>query len=177
MSDTNKKLKNIRDLILLAQDSINSAKKIISTMVESDPKEALEFDTEGLANYDNWSEKIIEWVFTGDGMLGSDGNLYPVPQNYASKSLLVQGSKLKATIDGSGKIVYKIIKEIEYETKKWVIIQHGEKYQINTEDAAYNVLLAAITFHKCQVWDTVSIRVPHGKEATYAVIESILPKS
>jgi hypothetical protein len=177
MSDTNKKLKNIRDLINLAQNSIHSAKKILSTMVEDGEKDTLEFDTDWLESYDAGGSKIIEWVFTGEGMLGSDGNIYPVPQNYASKSLLVQGSKLKATIDGSGKILYKIIKEIEYESKKWIITQEGEKYHINTGDANYNVLLAAITFHKCQVGDSVSIRVPHGKEATYAVIESILPKS
>jgi hypothetical protein len=47
-------------------------------------------------------------------MLGTDGNMYPVPQNYASKSLLVQGSKLKAIIEKSGRIKYKIISEIPY---------------------------------------------------------------
>lgn len=176
MSDTNKKLKNIRDLLHLAQNSLNSARKIINTLVEDEDKEGVDFDTGGLDSYQEGENKIIEWVFTGEWMLGSDGNIYPVPQNYASKSLLVQGSKLKATIDPSGRILYKIIKEIEYETKKWIITQEWDKYHIACEDASYNVLLAAITFHKCQVGDTVSIRVPHGKEATYAVIESIIPK-
>lgn len=110
-------------------------------------------------------------------MLGSDGNIYPVPQNYASKSLLVQGSKLKATIQAQGKILYKIIGEIPYESKIGIITKNGEKYQIVTDTKTYNVLLAAITFHKCSLGDTVSIRVPEGKDATYAVIESIVPKS
>ena len=110
-------------------------------------------------------------------MLGSDGNIYPVPQNYASKSLLVQVSKLKAIINPIGKIVYKIIGEIPFETKVGIITKNGEKYEIATDDKVYHVLLAAITFHKCSVGDTVSIRIPEGKDATYAVIESIIPKN
>lgn len=93
-------------------------------------------------------------------MLGSDGNIYPIPQNYASKSLLVQGSKIKAVITPSGKIIYKIIGEIPYETKIGLITKNGEKYQITTDTKTYNVLLAAITFHQCNVGDSVTIRVP-----------------
>ena len=86
--------------------------------------------------------------------------MYPVPQNYASKSLLVQGSKLKAIIQPSGKIVYKIIGEIPFESKVGIVTKNGEKYQITTETKTYNVLLAAVTFHHCNVGDTVSIRIP-----------------
>lgn len=109
-------------------------------------------------------------------MLGSDGNTYPVPQNYASKSLLVQGSRLKAIIQPNGRIMYKIIEEIPYETKLGIVTKMGEKYQITTDDKTYNVLVASVTFHKVTVGDTVSIRVPKGKEATYAVIDNIVPK-
>lgn len=93
-------------------------------------------------------------------MLGSDGSIYPVPQNYSSKSLLVQGSKLKAIIQPNGKILYKIIGEIPYESKVGIITKNGEKYSITTDSKSYNVLLAAITFHHCNVGDTVSIRIP-----------------
>ncbi len=170
------KIKSLRDLIISAQHSINSAKKILTELTgESD--EIDNFDTMWLSTYSSWDDKIIEWVFTGEGMLWSDGSMYPVPQNYASKSLLVQGSKLKATISPTGKITYKIIQEIPYESKIWIITKAWEKYQINTETKAYSVLLAAITFHKCEVGDTVSIRIPEGKDATYAVIEAVVPKS
>ncbi len=110
-------------------------------------------------------------------MLGADGNTYPVPQNYASKSLLVQGSRLKGIIQPNGKITYKIIEEIPYESAVGIVTKNGEKYQITTETKTYNVLMAAVTFHRCEVGDTVSIRIPSGKNATYAVIENIVPKS
>lgn len=171
------KIKALRDLIHSAQNSINSAKKILSSLLSEDGEDTLDLDTTGLSTYSSGSDKIVEWVFTGESMLGSDGNIYPVPQNYASKSLLVQGSKLKAIINPVGKIVYKIIGEIPYETKVGIITKNGEKYEIATEDTTYHVLLAAITFHKCSVGDTVSLRIPEGKDATYAVIESVIPKN
>lgn len=171
------KIKALRDLIHSAQNSIHSAKKILNELLGDTSSDELQLDTSWLSSYTSGSEKVVEGVFTGDSMLGSDGNIYPVPQNYASKSLLVQGSKLKALINPNGKIVYKIIGEIPFESKIGIITKNGEKYQITTETKTYNVLLAAITFHHCNVWDTVSIRVPEGKEATYAVIETVIPQA
>lgn len=170
------KIKALRDLIHSAQNSINSAKKILNNLLWEENADEYEMSTEWLSFYRQGEDKIIEGVFTGESMLGSDGNLYPVPQNYSSKSLLVQGSKLKAMIQPSGKILYKIIGEIPYESKVGIITKNGEKYSITTDTKSYNVLLAAITFHHCNVWDTVSIRIPEGKDATYAVIETVVPK-
>ncbi len=171
-----KKIKSLRDLIHSAENSISSAKKILNSLLWEEGDEEFDISTEGLSSYKQWDDKIIEWVFTGDSMLGSDGNIYPVPQNYSSKSLLVQWSKLKALIQPNGKIVYKIIGEIPYETKIGILTKNGEKYQITTDTKSYNVLLAAVTFHHCSVGDTVSIRIPEGKDATYAVIEAAVPK-
>jgi hypothetical protein len=83
-----------------------------------------------------------------------------VPQNYSSKSLLVQGSRLKATIESHGGIKYKIIEEIPFETSIGIVTKNGDKYEITTDTKTYKVLMAAITFHKCNVGDTVSIRTP-----------------
>ncbi len=177
MSDENK-IKALRDLINTAQSSINSAKKILQSLLGENTWTDIDFssDIQWLSEYTSEDSQIVEWVFTWEWMLGTDGNMYPVPQNYASKSLLVQGSKLKAIIEKSGRIKYKIISEIPYTSLLWVITKNGEKYQISTEHKSYNVLVAAITFHKCTIGDTVTIRVPEWKEATYAVIEAIIPK-
>ncbi len=171
------KIKTLRDLIHSAQNSIHSAKKILNSLLGEEDFDGLDMDTSGLMSYNSWDDRIVEGVFTGESMLGSDGNIYPVPQNYASKSLLVQGSKIKALINPNGKIVYKIIGEIPFESKVGIITKIWDKYQITTDSKAYSVLLAAITFHHCSVGDTVSIRVPEWKDATYAVIETIIPKN
>lgn len=90
---TQKELKAIRDAILVAENSIRTAKQLLGTMMGADMKTekfAPEASLDGLAHYSADDVYIVEGVFTGESMLGSDGNTYPVPQNYASKSLLVQ---------------------------------------------------------------------------------------
>lgn len=173
----NKKLIAIKDFIASAEKSMNSAKKILATMI--DPKSLwkdFEFDMWNLNSYDSGEDKVVEWVFTGESMLGSDSNIYPVPQNYASKSHLVQWSKLKAIIKPDGKIQYKIIEEIEYETKVWIIAKNKDKYQVIADGKSYNILLAVITYLKAELWDSVSIRIPKWKDATFAAVESVIPK-
>ncbi|MDR3150322.1 MAG: hypothetical protein LBU14_01525 [Candidatus Peribacteria bacterium] len=66
-------------------------------------------------------------------MLGSDGNKYPISANYASKSKLVQGDKLKLTIDISGRMIYKQISPIEREYKTGLVVKEKDKYQVISE--------------------------------------------
>ena len=172
-----KKIVAIKEFILSAEKSIQSAKKILATMIDSkDLKKDLELETTDLHAYDSGDDKIVEWVFTWESMLWADGNIYPVPQNYASKSRLVQWSKLKAIIKPDWKILYKIIEEIEAETQVGLLTKIWDKFQVISEGKTYNVLLAAVTYIKWELWDKISIKVPKWKEATYAAIESVIPK-
>lgn len=176
MSDT-KKIAAIRDLLESASRSLITARKLLETMesgegvVSSSP----ELDTSSLSSYTSGSVKVVEGVFTGDGMLASDGNIYSVPFNYASKSKLVQGSRLKAMIHGDGKILYKIIEEIPFETKTGIIARERDQYQVVCEDKVYKVLTAAVTYLKAESGSKVSVRIPAGKTATFAAIDSLLP--
>ena len=173
-----KKILAIKDFLISAEKSIQSAKKILATMLDSkDLKKDLDFDTSSLHAYESGDDKIIEGVFTGESMLGSDGNIYPIPQNYASKSHLVQGSKLKAIIKPDGKITYKIIEEIEYETAIGILSQNKDKFQVIANGKTYNVLIAAVTYLKAEIGDSISIRIPKGKEATFAALDAVIPKS
>ncbi len=172
-----KQIKALRDLVQSAENSVRSARKILDTMLGDTNQNEFDVNDANLSSYQSWDDKIVEGVFTGDSMLGPDWVVYPVPQNYSSKSLLVQGSRLKATIESHGGIKYKIIEEIPFETSIGIVTKNGDKYEITTDIKTYRVLMAAITFHKCSIGDTVSIRTPKWKDATYAVIESIIPKN
>ena len=88
---TEKELQNLRNAIISAENSIRTAKQLLSAMLgEKDLNPHFSPSMVGLGNYEMGETHIVEVVFTGESMLGSDGNTYPVPQNYASKSLLVQ---------------------------------------------------------------------------------------
>jgi hypothetical protein len=108
-------------------------------------------------------------------MLGSDWNKYPIPANYASKSKLVQGDKLKLTIESNWKMLYKQIAPIEREYKTWLVVKEKDKYQVITEWKTYDLLTAAVTHFKANIWDTITVIIPANKKATFAAIETILP--
>lgn len=171
------KLHAVRDLVISAERSVANAKRVLNELLGKKHKEKkANLATDDLHVYASDDDRIIEGVFTGEQMLGADKQLYPVPSNYASKSLLVQWSKMKAIIDADGKITYKIIEEIPYETKTGVLVKEGNEYQVVCDGATYSVLLASVTFHKGTVGDKLSIRIPKGKNATYAVVDAVIPK-
>ncbi len=173
-----KKILAIKDFIESAEKSIRNAKKLLWEVLKEwniDLNE-LSLDTSGLTDYKSEDNKIVEWVFSGEDMLGADWHKYPVPSNYASKSKLVQWDKLKLTIDGSGKMLYKQIQPIERETKVGLLVKENWKFQVVAEWKTYNVLTAAVTHFKCEIWDSITVILPSGKQATFAAIEAVIPK-
>lgn len=178
--ENKKTIEAIRDFIITAEKSIKNAKKLLKDVLEDNNislDSEISLDTSGLSSYNSEDSKIVEWVFTGEDMLGSNWNKYPVPVNYASKSKLVQGDKLKLTITSNGKMLYKQILPIERDTKVWLLTQEKERYQVIADGKIYNVLTAAVTHFKWSIGDNIAVIVPSGKDATFAAIDSILPKS
>jgi hypothetical protein len=129
-----------------------------------------------LSKYKSNDVKIVEWVFTWEEMLWVDWHKYPVPSNYSSKSKLVQWDKLKLTIDSNWKMIYKQISPIERETKVWLLVKENWRYQAVAEWKTYNLLTAAVTHFKAQIWDSLTIILPAWREATFAAIEAVIPK-
>ncbi len=169
----------IRDFIVSAEKSIKNAKKLLRDVLDENNinlETEINLETKWLNTYNSWDSKIIEWIFTWEEMLGSDSNVYPVPVNYASKSKMVQWDKLKLTIESNWKMIYKQIEPIERDIKTWLLTKEKEKYQVISDWQTYNVLTAAVTHFKWNIWDTISILIPSWKEATFAAIDSIIPK-
>ena len=176
---TNKKdLAAIRDFIITAEKSIKSAKKLLKDILEEnnmtlDSKASL--DTRWLHSYSDEDLKIVEWVFTWEEMLWADWNKYPVPANYASKSKLVQWDKLKVTINPTGKMLYKQIAPIDREFITWLVVKEKDKFQVVANWKTYDLLTAAVTHFKANIWDNVTVIIPKWKDATFAAIDLVLP--
>lgn len=169
----------IKDFISSAEKSIKSAKKLLKDVIDENDinlETNTSFDTKWLNSYNDQDAKIIEWVFTWLEMLGSDGNKYPVPVNYSSKSKMVQWDKLKLTIKENWKMLYKQISPIERTYKTWLVVKEKDKYQVVSEWKTYDLLTAAVTHFKANIWDKITIIVPDWKDATFAAIEAVMPK-
>ncbi len=123
--------------------------------------------------------RVVEGVFDGRGMVGSDGKNYLVPPNYASKSKLVEGDMLKLTITPKGSFIYKQIGPIE---RSRLIGSLGfdqtiGEFYATSENRRWNVLKASVTYFKGESGDEVVLLVPKNAPSKWAAVENIIKKN
>jgi hypothetical protein len=164
-----KQIKRLRALIQEAETSLAAATELLISLVGDDamvaPTTARE-DTMG---------KVIEGVFDGQNMVGSDGKTYPVPANYASKSKLVQGDILKLTIADDGSFLYKQIGPIARKQVVGTLKLENGHYFVDVNGKPYRVLLASVTYFKAKPNDQVSVNLPEDdSQAEWAALEAAL---
>jgi hypothetical protein len=164
-----KQVKRLRTLINEAETSLAAAKELLVSLVGEDPALVDKVKDKALG-------KVIEGVFDGQNMVGSDGKNYPVPANYASKSKLVQGDILKLTIAEDGSFLYKQIGPIPRKQVVGVLTQKDGHYFVEVDGKQYRVLLASVTYFKAKPGDQVSVNIPADDEvnAEWAALEAAL---
>lgn len=120
-------------------------------------------------------ERVIEGVFDGQNMQGNDGEEYPVPPNYASKSKLVEGDILKLTIGTDGSFTYKQVGPVERRrvVGSLMVDEHGN-FGVKTAEKTYRVLLASVTFYKAEEGDEITILLPTNGEAEWGAVENVI---
>lgn len=163
-----KQIKRLRALIQEAETSLAAATELLISVVGDDEKVApvVRDDTLG---------KVIEGVFDGQNMVGSDSKTYPVPANYASKSKLVQGDILKLTIADDGTFLYKQIGPVPRKQVVGALTLENGHYFVDVNGKKYRVLLASVTYFKAKPGDQVSVNLPEDdKAAEWAALEAAL---
>lgn len=165
-----KQIKRLRSLITDAETNLAAAKELLMSLLGDDSG----VDVAHVSSSDNLG-KIIEGVFDGQNMVGSDGKTYPVPANYASKSKLVQGDILKLTIADDGAFLYKQIGPIPRKQVVGVLKLENGHYFVDVNDKKYRVLLASVTYFKAKPGDQVSVNIPEDdSSAEWAALEAAL---
>lgn len=163
-----KQVKRLRSLIQEAETSLAAATELLISLVGDDEKVA------PIAQAANIG-KVIEGVFDGQNMVGSDGKTYPVPANYASKSKLVQGDILKLSIADDGTFLYKQIGPIPRVQMVGSLILENGHYFVDVDSKRYRVLLASVTYFKAKPGDQVSVNLPEDfSAAEWAALEAAL---
>lgn len=163
-----KQIKRLRTLIQEAETNLGAATELLHSLVGDDEKVAPVVREETLG-------KVIEGVFDGQNMVGSDGKTYPVPANYASKSKLVQGDILKLTISDDGAFLYKQIGPVPRKQVVGLLKLEGGHYFVEVNGKNYRVLLASVTYFKAKPGDQVSVNIPEDDSAAeWAALEAAL---
>jgi hypothetical protein len=65
---------------------------------------------------------------------------------------------------------------IDRETKVGLLTKDLGKFQVVADWKSYDVLTAAVTHFKWEIGDSITVIVPKGKDATYAAIETVIPR-
>jgi hypothetical protein len=163
-----KQVKRLRALIQEAETNLAAANELLISLVGDD-------DKVGPVAREATLGKVIEGVFDGQNMVGSDGKVYPVPANYASKSKLVQGDILKLTIAEDGSFLYKQIGPIPRKQVVGSLILENGHYFVDVNGKKFRVLLASVTYFKAKPGDQVSVNVPEDDAAAeWAALEAAL---
>jgi hypothetical protein len=163
-----KQIKRLRALIQEAETNLAAANELLMSLVGSETTVTASAKEEVLG-------KVIEGVFDGQNMVGSDGKTYPVPANYASKSKLVQGDILKLTIADDGAFLYKQIGPIPRKQVVGTLKLENGHYFVDVNGKNFRVLLASVTYFKAKPGDQVSVNVPEDDSAAeWAALEAAL---
>lgn len=155
-------LKNQKQLNLIvkalssAEDSIALAKKLLEdysgVKIENSSRRKEDFAFKDLPG--------VVGVFDGQFLVEEgSGKKYQVPENYASKSKLVVGDKLKMVQVG-GRDLFKQVSPVDRVALTGSLKQQGEAWFVSTSTGSYQILPASVKYYNGQEGDQVSILIP-----------------
>lgn len=104
-------------------------------------------------------------------MEDSDGKIYFVPENYASKSKLVEGDGLKLIILPDGSYIYKQIEPI---ARKRVLGIVNPDMSVGSGGKNYRIINSSLTYYRVQPGDEASILIPAIGNSEWAALENII---
>ena len=122
-----------------------------------------------------WTLTILTGIFDGVQMTTNDNSWYPVPSNYASKSMLVPWDMLKLVIEDDGTLVYKLIKCISRKHIRGIVHKkENQFFALWSDNQNYKLNTASVTFHKAKCGDEVWLVINPQSDYTYAALETVL---
>lgn len=176
----------INNLINNIELDLKRIKVILDKLEKFDPlqEEAAEIlyevektiNPQWLKTYDDDNTQVIEGIFDGYFMLGSDQKKYPMPLNYASKTKLVPWDKLKLRILADGKLIYKLIEPVErkHQKARLSLTDDNKPIAITDEGQTYFLNHAAITYFKGKAGDDLYIVTNIDGTGGFAAIEAVI---
>lgn len=178
------KIEVLKSLIANAEANILQAKHILKELLEED-EEPARISKNGklngkiaLSDLDMSDDgKIVEGVFDGESMVGPDHKKYSVPPNYASKSKLVYGDRLKLIIGADGSFTYKQIGPIDRKYTTGILMQDNKTYKVLVDGRYCRVLAASVSYYRAQPGDDVAVIMPATLESDWVTLDNIIPKT
>jgi len=160
------KIDLIRQALSAAESSIKLARQLLSDVeVEEGKGRTKPRELPGVAG-----------MFDGLGMVTEKGERFPVPENYASKSILVVGDTLKLVGEG-GEKRFKQIEHVKRHKTTGILTKKDGKWAVVTPEGSYRVLDASVGHFDGAIGDEVLLQIPaNNLQTTWAAVENITKK-
>jgi hypothetical protein len=116
-------------------------------------------------------------TFDGEHIQLEDGSKYPIPPNYASKSMLVPGDTLRMIIDpqGGDQHRFKQIAKVERGKATGLLTRKDGKYEVICEEGSFKVLTAAIKHFEAESGDYLMVQfAKNHPKGSWAAIEKVV---
>ncbi len=161
MSDEKENINQIKKLIESTRRNLEKIESMVGRLGDSVDKPDYS-DVPGVMGY-----------FDGINLVGEDGNSYEVPANYAAKSRLVYGDKLKL-IEQEGNKLFKQIEKVERKKCEGVLNKKEGKWYVITDSGSYRISDTAAEFNKVEVSDKAVVYIP--AQNTNAALDKVFNK-
>jgi hypothetical protein len=175
-----KKITNILSLIEIAENNLKSAKSLLKQISE---EKGVKVETAqprvSINPEEDKALEVVEGYFDGESMIGDNGQIYSVPQNYASKTQLIIGDRMKWILTPERE-VFKLIQPADRERVVGTFSIEGENYVCLVSDLAepVRILKASATFAMknlgLRVGDDIAIIIPKNSTPHWGAFSSVV---
>jgi hypothetical protein len=183
------KISKIANLIEIAENNLKTAQILIKQLYglsggNPDTQYSPSSYTPSVASQSDPEANFLEVVegnFDGESMIGDDGKMYAIPANYASKTKLVVGDRMKRILTDTYREVYKVIQKAPSKRVVGIFtIDENNEFVVMVDSipAPIRVLKASITFamkqQNLKPGDTIAILIPANTLSTWGAFDSIV---
>jgi hypothetical protein len=179
-----KKYESILSLIEVAEKNLKNAREMLQGITqEQGIKVTTDSTTKPTPPRRSQDEaealEVVEGYFDGENMIGDNGQIYPVPQNYASKTQLVIGDRMK-WIMTSYREIFKLIQPAARRRVTGTFTIEGDSYIVLVDEfpAPVKILKASATYAiknlSLSIGDAVAIYIPQDATPVWGAFISVV---
>lgn len=179
-----KKIQSALSMVEIAENNLKNIRQNLLQILEENGQKGNYSATPVRKSRDEQTAamEVVEGNFDGENMVGDNGQTYIVPQNYASKSQLVIGDRMKWILT-SEREIFKLIAPVDRERVSGIFSIDGENYGVVIESIKnpVKILKASATFaiknQDLGVGDEVIILIPKNATPTWGALVSVVKKN
>jgi uncharacterized pyridoxamine 5'-phosphate oxidase family protein len=162
MNDQDKRIEQIKKILSSTRYSLDKMDHLLTKLGSATERdELLEMDG-------------IEGVFDGFNMVDGDGKPHEVPLNYAAKSRLVYGDKLKM-VEKDGKRLFKQITKVPRKISNGIATKKEGLWYVITDTGSYKISDVAAEFNAIKINEELVVIIPEDNLKTpFATLDNVI---